>query len=74
VHVVAVVQPSVPVVAAVSVMEPNAIPFVPVSMTLMGGPIDTRRNRRPSTISPPERGIDWFALTSSPRCRFGIQG
>ena len=50
-HVVAVCQPSVPVVAAVSVMEAAGDPYVPVSMTLMGGPIDTRRNaRRASTI------------------------
>src|SRR5258708_9798840 len=44
IHVIAVCQPSVPVVAAVSIMEAERDPFVPVSMTLMGGPIDTRRN------------------------------
>src|SRR5205823_5467796 len=43
-HVIAVCQPSVPVVAAVSLMEANRDPFVPLSMTLMVGPIDTRRN------------------------------
>ncbi len=43
-HVLAVCQPSVPVVAAVSIMEARRDPFVPTSMTLMGGPIDTRRN------------------------------
>ena len=43
-HVMAVCQPSVPVVAAVSIMEARRDPFVPTSMTLMGGPIDTRRN------------------------------
>ena len=37
-HVIAVCQPSVPVVAAVSVMEAENDPYVPVSMTLMGGP------------------------------------
>src|SRR5215475_10122756 len=34
-HVIAVCQPSVPVVAAVSVMEAGRDPFVPLSMTLM---------------------------------------
>src|SRR5438552_5212038 len=43
-HVIAVCQPSVPVVAAVSLMEGDRDRFVPISMTLMGGPIDTRCN------------------------------
>jgi len=60
VHVVAVCQPSVPVVAAVSVMEAERDPFVPVSMTLMGGPIDTRRNPTAVNNLAAERGIDWF--------------
>ncbi|HMT14207.1 MAG TPA: polyhydroxyalkanoate depolymerase, partial [Aestuariivirga sp.] len=40
--VMAVCQPSVPVLAAVSVMEAREDPYVPPSMILMGGPIDTR--------------------------------
>jgi poly(3-hydroxybutyrate) depolymerase len=60
VHVVAVCQPSVPVLAAVSVMEANDDPFVPVSMTLMGGPIDTRRNPTAVNNLAAEKGIDWF--------------
>src|ERR1700692_2488920 len=59
-HVVAVCQPSVPVVAAVSVMEAERDPFVPLSMTLMGGPIDTRRNPTAVNNLAAERGIDWF--------------
>ncbi|KAJ35910.1 esterase, partial [Agrobacterium tumefaciens] len=43
-HVVAVCQPSVPVLAAVSLMEADGDAFAPASMTLMGGPIDTRIN------------------------------
>jgi poly(3-hydroxybutyrate) depolymerase len=60
VHVVAVCQPSVPVVAAVSVMEAANDPYVPVSMTLMGGPIDTRRNPTAVNNLAAEKGIDWF--------------
>src|SRR3981189_1723861 len=76
-HVIAVCQPSVPVVAAVSIMEAERDPFVPLSMTLMGGPIDTRRNppaerRPPSTTSRPSAASTGFAVTSSPRCRFRI--
>src|ERR1700761_6702114 len=59
-HVIAVCQPAVPVLAAVSVMEANHDPYVPVSMTLMGGPIDTRRNPTAVNNLAAERGIDWF--------------
>ncbi len=59
-HVVAVCQPSVPVVAAVSIMEAENDPFVPISMTLMGGPIDTRHNPTAVNNLAAERGIDWF--------------
>ena len=41
----------VPVVAAVSVMEAARDPYIPISMTLMGGPIDTRRNPAQQTQS-----------------------
>ncbi|ABD85931.1 polyhydroxyalkanoate depolymerase [Rhodopseudomonas palustris] len=60
VHVIAVCQPSVPVLAAVSVMEAASDPFVPLSMTLMGGPIDTRSNPTAVNNLAAERGIDWF--------------
>jgi poly(3-hydroxybutyrate) depolymerase len=62
-HVMAVCQPSVPVVAAVSIMEARRDPFVPTSMTLMGGPIDTRRNPTGVNKLAQERGIDWFRNT-----------
>jgi poly(3-hydroxybutyrate) depolymerase len=59
-HVIAVCQPSVPVLAAVSIMEAAGDRFVPVSMTLMGGPIDTRRNPTAVNNLAAEKGIDWF--------------
>jgi poly(3-hydroxybutyrate) depolymerase len=59
-HIVAVCQPSVPVLAAVSVMEANNDPNVPISMTLMGGPIDTRCNPTGVNNLAAEKGIDWF--------------
>src|SRR4030088_52067 len=59
-HVIAVCQPSVPVVAAVSIMEAERDPYVPLSMTLMGGPIDTRRNPTAVNNLAAEKGIDWF--------------
>jgi len=59
-HIIAVCQPSVPVLAAVSVMEADGDPFVPVSMTLMGGPIDTRRNPTAVNDLAAKKGMDWF--------------
>ena len=60
VHVVAVCQPSVPVLAAVSLMEANNDPYVPHSVVLMGGPIDTRINSNAVNKLAESRGIDWF--------------
>lgn len=59
-HVMAVCQPSVPVLAAVALMETKGDPFVPSTMTLMGGPIDTRRNPTAVNLLAEEKGIDWF--------------
>ncbi|SCX35739.1 polyhydroxyalkanoate depolymerase [Agrobacterium rosae] len=60
VHVVAVCQPSVPVLAAVSLMEADDDTCAPASMTLMGGPIDTRIN--PTAVNEMAKGkpIEWF--------------
>ena len=59
-HVVAVCQPSVPVLAAVARMEAENDPYVPLTMTLMGGPIDTREHPTVVNKLAEERGIDWF--------------
>ena len=60
VHVIAVCQPAVPVLAAVALMEAAGDRFAPRSMTLMGGPIDTRIN--PTAVNKLAEGkdIDWF--------------
>jgi poly(3-hydroxybutyrate) depolymerase len=59
-HVMGVCQPSVPVMSAVSLMEARGDRFAPATMTLMGGPIDTRRNPTAVNLLAEERGIDWF--------------
>jgi poly(3-hydroxybutyrate) depolymerase len=59
-HVLAVCQPSVPVLAAVARMEADGDPHVPNSMVLMGGPIDTRVNPTGVNLLAEQRGIDWF--------------
>jgi poly(3-hydroxybutyrate) depolymerase len=60
VHTVAVCQPAVPVIAAVALMEAAGDPAAPASMTLMGGPIDTRRSPTAVNRLAEERGTDWF--------------
>ena len=59
-HVMAVCQPSVPVLAAVALMEKRGDPDAPATMVLMGGPIDTRENPTAVNRLAEERGIDWF--------------
>ncbi|MFC6490317.1 polyhydroxyalkanoate depolymerase [Nitratireductor sp. GCM10026969] len=59
-NVMAVCQPSVPVLAAVALMEARGIPDLPATMTLMGGPVDTRRNPTGVNRLAEERGTDWF--------------
>ena len=60
VHVIAVCQPSVPVLAAASLMAQAKDPRQPRSLTLMGGPIDTRSNPTGVNKLAQERGTDWF--------------
>jgi poly(3-hydroxybutyrate) depolymerase len=60
-HVIAVCQPSVPVLAAVSVMEARGDQCVPSSMTLMGGPIDTRSNPTAVNQMAETKDLSWFA-------------
>lgn len=59
VHVMAVCQPAVPVIAAVARMEADGEKS-PLSMTLMGGPIDTRESPTKVNKLAESRGIEWF--------------
>ena len=59
-HVMAVCQPSVPVLAAVALMSEDRDPDLPASMTLMGGPIDTRLAPTEVNHIAEARGVEWF--------------
>ena len=59
-HVVAVCQPAVPVLAAAALMDADYNPYLPITMTLMGGPIDTRVNPTAVNMLAQKRGINWF--------------
>ncbi|HYP58535.1 MAG TPA: polyhydroxyalkanoate depolymerase [Beijerinckia sp.] len=59
-HTLGVCQPAVPLIAAVARMEAEDSPHVPASMTLMGGPIDTRRSPTAVNLLAQKRGSAWF--------------
>ncbi len=59
-HAVAVCQPCVQLLSAVSLMSANKDPATPLSMTLMAGPVDTRISPTMVNRLAKERGIDWF--------------
>jgi poly(3-hydroxybutyrate) depolymerase len=62
-HVIAVCQPAVPVMAAVSLLAAGNDPVQPPTMTLMGGPIDTRAASTAVTQLAESRPISWFENT-----------
>ncbi len=68
-HVMAVCQPSVPVLAAVAIMNARGNKNAPKSMTLIGGPIDTRESPTEVNQLAKDKPIEWFkenAITTVP--------
>src|SRR5215469_763900 len=59
-HVIAVCQPAVPVLAAVALLAADGDSAQPRSMTLMGGPIDTRVNPTAVNALATTRSLPWF--------------
>ncbi len=60
VHTIGVCQPSVPLLAAAALMEAGGDDNAPASMTLMGGPVDTRRSPTEVNKRAEKRGVEWF--------------
>lgn len=60
VHVMAVCQPTVPVLAAVSILSETNEKEVPKSMILIGGPVDARQNPTRVNSFATTKTIDWF--------------
>lgn len=60
VHIMAVCQPSVPVLAATALMAARDDSHLPASMILMGGPIDTRVNPTAVNTLANNHDLDWF--------------
>lgn len=59
-HVMAVCQPSVPVLAAVAVMSSWGDLCVPPTLTMMGGPVDTRQNPTAVNKLAEDNPHEWF--------------
>jgi poly(3-hydroxybutyrate) depolymerase len=59
-HMLAVCQPSVPSYAAVSLMSASNHPCLPRTLTMMGGPIDTREAPTAVNALAVERPLSWF--------------
>ena len=59
-HLLAVCQPSVPVYAAVALMSAAKHPALPCTLTMMGGPVDTRRAPTAVNQLAMERPFAWF--------------
>ncbi|WP_028312519.1 polyhydroxyalkanoate depolymerase [Derxia gummosa] len=60
IHLISVCQPTVPVLAAVSLMASANDPKSPRSMTMMGGPIDTRRGSTAVNDLAKRKPLSWF--------------
>ncbi len=60
VHLISVCQPTVPVLAAVSLMASESDPKLPKSMTMMGGPIDSRKSPTEVNALAKRKNFRWF--------------
>lgn len=60
VNLIAVCQPAVPVMAAVSILADESPDAQPATMTLMGGPIDARVNPGKVNVFAKNHSVEWF--------------
>lgn len=74
VHIIAVCQPAVPVFAATAIMAENEDPYAPKSITLIGGPIDTRKAPTKVNEHAKEKSLDWFESTVITRVPMNYPG
>ena len=73
-HVIAVCQPSVPVMGAAAQMAADNDPLQPRSITLMGGPIDTRINPTTPNDYAMKRSLTWFERSVISTVPIGFPG
>jgi poly(3-hydroxybutyrate) depolymerase len=73
-HLLAVCQPAVPVLAATALMNANNSPSIPRSITLIGGPIDTREAPTEVNNFAKKHDLEWFRNNVIHRVPFGNAG
>lgn len=73
-HVIAVCQPAVPALAAVALLSEDADAAVPQSLTLMGGPVDTRISPTSPGQFALSRSLAWFESNLVHGVPFGEPG
>lgn len=73
-HTMAVCQPSVPLLAATALMNARKDACAPKTMTLMGGPVDTRETPTDVNRLAEERPISWFESHVITRVPFNYPG
>jgi poly(3-hydroxybutyrate) depolymerase len=73
-HVIAVCQPAVPVLAAVALLNEFEPAAAPRTMTLIGGPIDTREGPTAVNDFAKRHRLDWFETHVIHRVPFGHAG
>jgi poly(3-hydroxybutyrate) depolymerase len=72
-HVISVCQPTVPVLAAVSLMASRGEP-TPLTMTMMGGPIDARKSPTAVNNLAMNKSYEWFETNVIYRVPPGFPG
>ena len=73
-HVLAVCQPCVPALVAAAVMAADNNPSLPSSMTLMGGPIDTRISPTDVNDYASGKDLEWFEKNVICKVPAGFKG
>lgn len=73
-NVLAVCQPSVPVLTAVALMSSDKDPYTPDSLVMMGGPIDSRKSPTEVNDYATERTIFWFETNAITKVPFNYPG
>ena len=74
IHLVAVCQPAVPVLAAAALMNEGEPDAAPAGMTLIGGPIDTREAPTAVNTFAKQHTLDWFRRNVIHAVPFGRAG
>jgi poly(3-hydroxybutyrate) depolymerase len=73
-NLMAVCQPSVPVMMTAAIMNAEKDKAAPASMILIGGPIDTRVNPTKVNLHAMERSLSWFESNVITRVPFNYPG